>query len=145
MNQILTSLLPLPPIKRIGFEDVKHAIRNQDPKTHIINTLPLGQQTCLLPFTLPVINEETTINYIMDNQNMNSYQFIIYGKNSVDSTAEQKYKQLVSLGFHNVFIYMGGMFEWLLLQDIYGDDEFPTTTKVLDILQYRPERTMVKN
>ena len=29
------------------------------------------------------------------------------------------------------------MFEWLLLQDIYGDDEFPTTTKELDILKYK--------
>jgi hypothetical protein len=32
--------------------------------------------------------------------------------------------------------------EWLLLQDIYGADEFPTTSKLLDILQYRPTRTI---
>ena len=29
------------------------------------------------------------------------------------------------------------MFEWLLLQDIYGYDNFPTTIKELDILKYR--------
>jgi len=27
-----------------------------------------------------------------------------------------------------------------LLQDIYGDDEFPTTRKMLDILKYKPPR-----
>jgi hypothetical protein len=35
----------------------------------------------------------------------------------------------VSLGFKNVYIYLGGMFEWLLLQDVYGQKEFPTDKK----------------
>jgi hypothetical protein len=30
------------------------------------------------------------------------------------------------------------MFEWLLLQDIYGAASFPTTSKELDILKYKP-------
>jgi hypothetical protein len=29
-------------------------------------------------------------------------------------------------------------FEWLLLQDIYGDKEFPTTFKQLDLLKFKP-------
>ena len=45
---------------------------------------------------------------------------IIYGKNSIDITAENKYNQIKSLGFMNVLLYSGGLFEWLLLQDIYG-------------------------
>ena len=53
---------------------------------------------------------------------------IIYGKNSIDITAENKYNQIKSLGFINVLLYSGGLFEWLLLQDIYGKDEFSTTT-----------------
>ena len=32
------------------------------------------------------------------------------------------------------------MFEWLLLQDIYGNDNFPTTSKDLDILKYKPKK-----
>jgi hypothetical protein len=32
---------------------------------------------------------------------------------------------------------MGGLFEWLMLQDIYGYDEFPTTKKELDFLKYK--------
>jgi len=45
---------------------------------------------------------------------------------------------LTSLGFYNVYIYIGGIFEWLLLQDIYGEKEFPTTNKELDLLKYKP-------
>ena len=39
--------------------------------------------------------------------------------------------------------YPGGVFEWLLLQDIYGNDNFPTTKKELDILKYKPKRQIV--
>jgi len=38
----------------------------------------------------------------------------------------------------NIYIYPGGIFEWLCLQDIYGDELFPTTKKELDILKYKP-------
>ena len=44
----------------------------------------------------------------------------------------------MSLGLTEVYVYPGGLFEWLLLQDIYGDDSFPTTKKELDILKYKP-------
>ena len=50
---------------------------------------------------------------------------------------EEKYKQIISLGLYNICIYSGGLFEWLCLQDIYGDDEFPTTTRILDLLNYK--------
>ncbi len=57
--------------------------------------------------------------------------------NSSDDSVVKKYNQLYKLGFKNVYIYIGGLFEWLLLQDIYGEEEFPTTNKILDILQYK--------
>ena len=63
---------------------------------------------------------------------------ILYGKNSNDELIERKTLQLQQLGFHNIFIYVGGMFEWLLLQDIYGEDVFPTTSKENDILKFKP-------
>jgi hypothetical protein len=34
------------------------------------------------------------------------------------------------------------MFEWLLLQDIYGAAEFPTTKKELDLLKYKPSQLL---
>ena len=53
------------------------------------------------------------------------------------SKTAKKDNQLYKLGFTNLYVYVGGLFEWLLLQDIYGDDEFPTTTKIIDILKYK--------
>ena len=32
------------------------------------------------------------------------------------------------------------MFEWLLLQDIYGEKDFPTTKPEMDILKYKPNK-----
>ena len=34
------------------------------------------------------------------------------------------------------------MFEWLCLQDIYGDELFPTTSRELDIYKYRPNSNL---
>jgi len=44
---------------------------------------------------------------------------------------------LVALGFTEVYIYLGGLFEWVLLQDIYGTELFKTTRRVADILRYK--------
>ena len=74
----------------------------------------------------------------MNKQLFNNIKIIIYGENSSDSNVDTKYKQINDLGFE-VYIYGGGMFEWLLLQDIYSNSEFPTTTKILDILKYKPK------
>ena len=63
--------------------------------------------------------------------------------NNNDESVIKKYKQLVSLGFENTYIYLGGMFEWLLLQDIYGNDNFPTTSRELDIMKYKPVKNNI--
>jgi hypothetical protein len=75
--------------------------------------------------------------YLNSNKNI---RIIIYGRNSNDETIYKKYNQLVSLGFTNVYLYLGGLFEWLMLQDIYGFDDFPTTSRQLDILKYKPNQ-----
>ena len=77
-------------------------------------------------------------NYKRYIQNYREINIIIYGKNSNDETIYKKYKQLQELGFTNIYVYPGGLFEWLLLQDIYGTEDFPTTTKELDILKFKP-------
>ena len=122
--------------KKISFEDMQHIIAN--PKEYvIINTLLSNEQHCLIKNTISYQTEEKMINEYL-NQYDFSPKFIIYGKNTNDETVETKSKQLSGLGFQDVYLYMGGMFEWLLLQDIYGIDEFPTTNKFLDILYYKP-------
>ena len=124
-------------IRKIGFEDVKYAIAH--PNQYIlINTLPVSEQKCLIKTTLEWNLEEKLINEMMNQYTTNSRTFIIYGKNAVDDTAEKKYHQMNDLGFTELYIYSGGIFEWILLQDIYGDAEFPTTSRELDVLKFRP-------
>ena len=57
-------------------------------------------------------------------------------ENSSDDTLIKKYYQLRKLGIKNIYVYVGGLFEWLLLQDIYGEDIFPTSSTHIDILKY---------
>lgn len=119
--------------KYINFEDMQYAIANKD--YIIINTLPENKQPCLICGTLDMKNEEEILNtYLKSNK---SIKIIVYGMNSQDSNVNKKYEQLLSLGFYNVFIYNGGLFEWLLLQDIYGKEIFLTTTQERDILKYK--------
>ena len=68
---------------------------------------------------------------------------IVYGKNSTDITILHKYEQLVKLGFTNVHIYTGGIFEWMLLHEIYGKDLFKITQYEIDILRYRPKSVLL--
>lgn len=123
---------------KIGFEDVLYAVKHQE--THLlINTLP-SNEDCVILNTISYDSEERIINdlvkqYILDKT------IVIYGKNTTDDSVDRKYQQLLGFGFSNVMIYSGGMFEWLLLQDIYGFDEFPTSKKTLDILKYKPLST----
>ena len=120
---------------KIGFEDVLYALSNKDQYI-LINTINKDLQHCLIQDTIPAEIEEKTINELM-NQSRINMKIIIYGQNSSDENVDQKYKQLTELGFREVYIYGGGLFEWLLLQDIYSEDEFPTTTKVQDFLFYK--------
>lgn len=128
-------------ITKISFEDVKHAINRTNNNTNsdeyiIINTLPVNKQSCLISGTIHADDETVMLNkYLKENV---SVKVIVYGENSADPRMEAKYNQLRSLGFFHVYLYTGGLFEWLLLQDIYGDDMFKTTTKELEHLKYKP-------
>jgi hypothetical protein len=122
-------------IQKINFEDVQTVCKNTEIYL-LINTLPEFEQKCLIKGTVNASQEEVLINkHITGNK---SIQIIIYGRNSNDDTVYKKYQQLKTLGFPNIFIYMGGLFEWLMLQDIYGFEDFPTTVKELDLLKYKP-------
>lgn len=123
----------------MGFEDVQFAIQ-QSTQFIIINTLSNTEQTCLIPNTLKYSQEETVINELIANYDVHSKSFVVYGRNATDQTAVAKCEQLLSVGFHNVYLYPGGIFEWLLLQDVYGIEEFPTMGKLLDLLKFKPCR-----
>ena len=61
----------------------------------------------------------------------------MYAENSSDQSLSTKCHQLLKLGYTNILVYPGGLFEWLLLQDIYGDELFPTTSACRDHLKYK--------
>jgi hypothetical protein len=123
-------------IKKINFEDMQKIVIKNPVEYLIINTLPVNNQNCLICNTILAENEESIINkYLNENKNIS---IVIYGKNCNDETTVKKFNQLSSMGFYRIYIYNGGLFEWLLLQDIYGSDLFPTTKKEVDILKYKP-------
>jgi hypothetical protein len=126
--------------QKIGFEDVQWAIK-QPAQYMIINTIVETDQEHLIYGTLTISEETEKINQCIQNQEFTQYTIILYGRNSTDDSTLAKYKQLTGIGFSNVAIYAGGMFEWLLLQDVYGFHEFPTTKRILDILKFKPGRT----
>jgi hypothetical protein len=127
-----------------GQEETEHVNESQSVSVTLEETtdgdvnssLSVNEQTDE-NITISIIQEEMIINkHITTGKGI---RIIIYGKNSNDEKIYKKYQQLLSLGFYNVFIYMGGLFEWLLLQDIYGPEEFPTTCKELDVLKYKSQ------
>jgi len=122
-------------IRKVGFEDIQFVIKHKKRNYILINTLTITEQNCLIPGTIAIKDEEAIINKHL-NKNIH---IIIYGKNANDESIFKKYEQLLTLGCGSVFVYTGGLFEWLLLQDIYGKEEFPTTSDELDILKYRSE------
>ena len=128
---------------KINYEDVQECVQSSSSNNKpclIINTISPEHQSCLIKNTISIESEEKIVNeWLNKNTEIN---IVIYGENTNDDKIYDKYNQLKNLGFSNVFIYPGGLFEWLLLQDIYGSEEFQTTSKELDILKFKPKRVM---
>ena len=126
------------PITKISYEDVNKIINN--PSYILINTLPPNLQHCLITNTVNIQNEEQIVNENINNKYIN---IVVYGMNCCDESLNTKCTQLINLGFKNIFVYVGGIFEWLLMQDIYGNDMFSTTEIELDILKYKPKNKIM--
>ena len=119
---------------KINFEDMQKA--RADSGVVVISTLPTQRQSCLIMGTLSPDDETARMNEWLKSVR-DAPLIVVYGECSTDDSAAKKYLQLVSLGFPNVAIYPGGLFEWLLLQDVYGAELFPTRGDAPDILLYR--------
>lgn len=124
---------------RVNFEEVQGFISNDSngmlKDVYLINTLDMTKQNCVIKNTINANEEEELINKLLRQDN--SRPIILYGKNHSDPTIIKKYNQLKTLGFKNVKVYIGGLFEWLCLQDIYGSSLFPTNGIENDILKYK--------
>jgi len=126
--------------KKVSFEDIQRIIK--DKKYLLINTLSDKEQNCLIKGTTPINKEVEIVNHCL---NKTEISIIVYGKNTNDISIIKKYNQLAQLGFSKVYVYLGGLFEWLCLQDIYGKTSFPTMGEELDILKYRALPEINKN
>ena len=128
-------------IPKCNFEDIIHSIQNKGNHV-LINTMGKNEQECLIKTTVHIHDEAHHINSLLKKNT--DVRIIVYGKNVNDESMYLKHNQLVQLGFTNVNVYVGGMFEWLCLQDIYGSSDFPTTKKELDILKFKPNSVLNK-
>lgn len=136
-------------IKKINFENIidyqKGHGKGTGPGSEniilLISTLPQNEQSCLISKTIASSDEESVINKALSMYYNKKITIYIYGKNSHDMTIVSKAKQLMELGFSNVYVYVGGLFEWLLLQEIYGSENFKTTGEELDLLKFRPQKS----
>jgi hypothetical protein len=121
----------------LDFWEIKQFVTNQTVHNSLslVSTLALDEQECLIAKTLSAEKEVMTIQSFQERFQMKN-RIVIYGRNNIDPTVETKFKQLRNLGFTDVAIYKGGMFEWALLQEIYGVGEFPTTSVIRDPLKW---------
>ena len=109
------------PIKKANFED----IRDMNRSYILISTLPSHEQDILIANTAPAVQETSIVEEAIKQRK----NIIVYGKHSNDESIYKKCEQIASLGHANVFVYPGGLFEWLLLQDIFGSESFPLQKK----------------
>ena len=123
-------------IQRISFEDMQYV---QASGQLIINTLPVSEQSMLIAKTVPCDKEIQSV----ENAIRLKEPIVVYGKHGNDDTIYVKYDQIKKLG-GKVYLYVGGLFEWLLLQDIYGTEHFQTTSRVtmVDLLKYKPSNVL---
>ena len=98
----------------------------------LLNTLPQQHQSYLIYGTLCASKETDQMNFYLKTNRF--IEIILYGKDHLDRTMIEKYNQLKQLGFTRIRIYFGGLFEWALLQDIYGPSLFKTHGTVKDPL-----------
>lgn len=121
-----------------NYEDIQRGLSIKNGI--LIHTM--DDEAILISGTTSISNETPRINKLLDDREYDT-NVIIYGKNTDDyENLAKKRTQLLTLGFCNVWIYPGGLFEWVLLQDVFGKTQFPTTTPVNDIIKSRPKSVM---
>jgi hypothetical protein len=103
----------------------------------LINTLPENEQHCLIKNTIHANKETEFMNNLLHKDK--NKEIIVYGRNHRDLKVTEKYNQLKKLGFVNVYIYFGGLFEWLLLHIVYKEFNFPLDGHFneADLLKYK--------
>jgi hypothetical protein len=126
MGQIYSSY------KHYTFKELQTKIETNRNDFVLLNTLDLNRQNYLIHGTIHGSHENDIVNQLLKKDK--NKEIIIYGQNHHDLKVIDKYNKLKKLGFANVYIYFGGLFEWALLQEIYGESNFQTDGKIKDLL-----------
>ena len=122
-------------VYRCNFETIQEIIKINSRDIILINTLDRNNQSCLIQGTLSVGDEIKIIDESLRKRQKKT--IYIYGKNYNDEPVYKKYEQLSKISQFECYIYLGGLFEWLLLQEIYGNSLFPTNKVEQDLLKYK--------
>ena len=124
-------------ISKVTYERVKD-ISLSNVQALLVCTLTKEKEKYGILRTIPIDNEEDYINKLI-NRKQYDIVIILYGENMYDEKIITKYNQLKQLGFSNCYVYFGGLFEWFLLQDVYGCELFPTkNTPINGCLDFKP-------
>lgn len=118
----------VPVLERATFDDLTNA------SYLIINVLNDTEQDVLIQGTVPCTEEVVQVEKAIQEKRV----IIIYGRNNHDDKVWIKYTQLKKLG-GKPKVYVGGLFEWILLQELYGNERFPLTSYKFDPYQYSPK------
>lgn len=114
------------------FKELQNKLENKKGEFILLNTLPIQDQGYLIKGTIHATIENDFINGLAKKDKHK--EIIIYGRDHHDMKVIEKYNKLKKIGFTNVYIYFGGLFEWSLLQEIYGFSNFQTDGNVSDPL-----------
>jgi hypothetical protein len=118
-------------VPKANFEQMQEALRT---RAVIINVLGEKEQGVLILGTQTLATEVAAVEAAISSKAV----VYVYGTNDHDARAVAKCEQLEKLGA-KPRLYVGGLFEWLLLQDIFGAEHFPTTAKTNQLLDFRPK------
>jgi hypothetical protein len=117
-------------LEKANFDEV--ASRNKT--TILINVLSEAEQGVLIRGTVPCSDEVAEVENAIAQRDT----ILVYGMNCHDERIFAKYQQIKKLG-GKPKVYVGGLFEWMLLNEIYGNERFPLSTDQFDLYQYRPK------
>ena len=115
---------------RVNFDDVV----SKEATTILINVMEDVDQNVLIKGTVPCNDEVAEVQKAI----LERSTVIVYGRNCHDDRVFSKYVQIKKLG-GKPKVYLGGLFEWMLLHEVYGNDRFPLTTDKFELYQYRPK------
>lgn len=103
-------------------------ITDNSAKVILLATPQVDAKMWRIDRTLTPEMEEREINRIIQKYSSSGKapeeKIVYYGLNSVDRSPDEQAAKLASHGIE-ASVYRGGVFEWLLLREVFGTDNYP--------------------